>query len=114
MEIRYRIAAKEDLTEICDLFNSAIDTMIRNKIFQWDEIYPTEQDFREDIAKEQLYVGVAEVQLVGWGIHTIRLDAFSENPYALRLYEHMGYVKVGTADWRKGMFYLMEKHFDSL
>ena len=165
MEIQYRIAATEDLTEICDLFNNAIDTMICNKIFQWDEIYPTEQDFREDIAKGQLYVGVAEgriavvyvinqdceeqyangnwkytgepyyvvhrmcvhpafqnqgiarrtlfhieEQLAEWGIHTIRLDAFSENPYALRLYEHMGYAKAGTADWRKGMFYLMEKH----
>lgn len=51
-----------------------------------------------------------EEQLAGWGIHAIRLDAFSENPYALRLYEHMGYDKVGCADWRKGRFYLMEKY----
>lgn len=166
MEIQYRTAATEDLKEICSLFNSAVDNMIRNGIFQWDEIYPTENDFRDDIAKSQLYVGVIEgriavvyvinqdcdeqytngnwkhvgepyyvvhrmcvhpafqnqgiarrtllhieEQLAGWGIHGIRLDAFSENPYALKLYEHMGYARVGYADWRKGRFYLMEKYF---
>ena len=43
------------------------------------------------------------------GIESIRLDAFSQNPYALKLYEKLGYVNVGYADWRKGRFCLMEK-----
>ena len=43
-------------------------------------------------------------------IQAIRLDVFSENPYAIKLYEHMGYSRVGYADWRKGRFYLMEKY----
>lgn len=43
------------------------------------------------------------------GIESIRLDAFTKNPFALRLYDRLGYRKVGTADWRKGRFYLMEK-----
>lgn len=43
------------------------------------------------------------------GIESIRLDAYSLNPYALRLYEGLGYEIVGQAHWRKGMFYLMEK-----
>lgn len=43
-------------------------------------------------------------------IRAIRLDVFSGNPYALCLYTHMGYRKVGYADWRKGRFYLMEKY----
>jgi predicted GNAT family acetyltransferase len=37
------------------------------------------------------------------------LDAFSLNPFALRLYEKIGYVRVGEANWRKGLFYLYEK-----
>lgn len=43
------------------------------------------------------------------GIECIRLDAFTLNPAAVKLYENLGYVKTGFADWRKGKFYLMEK-----
>ena len=43
------------------------------------------------------------------GIESIRLDAFSLNPFALRLYEKICYVRVGEANWRKGLFYLYEK-----
>ena len=42
-------------------------------------------------------------------IETIRLDAFSENIYAIKMYEKLGYVNVGEANWRKGKFYLLEK-----
>lgn len=42
-------------------------------------------------------------------IESIRLDVFTQNPFALRLYEKTGYRKTGTADWRKGKFILMEK-----
>jgi ribosomal protein S18 acetylase RimI-like enzyme len=40
------------------------------------------------------------------GIETIRLDAFTLNPFALKLYEKLGYQKVGYATWRTGKFYL--------
>ena len=43
------------------------------------------------------------------GVSVIRLDAFTENPFALRLYESLGYVGVGYVHWRKGKFRLMEK-----
>jgi len=43
------------------------------------------------------------------GIETIRLDVFTLNPYAVKMYEKIGYIKVGLAHWRKGKFYLMEK-----
>ena len=47
------------------------------------------------------------------GTTAIRLDVFTENPFALRLYGNAGYRKTGSADWRKGKFYLMEKVLDS-
>ena len=50
-----------------------------------------------------------ENQLVDMGYESCRLDAFSENPFALKLYEKNGYERRGHADWRKGRFYLMEK-----
>lgn len=39
----------------------------------------------------------------------IRLDAFSKNPYALRMYENNNYKRVGEVNFRKGLFYLYEK-----
>ena len=43
------------------------------------------------------------------GISSIRLDAFYKNSYSLKMYEKLGYKKVGNAQWRKGLFYLYEK-----
>ncbi|MBR3516683.1 MAG: GNAT family N-acetyltransferase [Lachnospiraceae bacterium] len=56
--------------------------------------------------KVLLYI---EEQIRDMGYRSIRLDTFTENPFAQRLYRHNGYVQVGYADWRKGRFDLMEK-----
>ena len=50
-----------------------------------------------------------ERQVLDRGIHAIRLDAFSQNPAALKLYESRGYEKAGEILYRKGLFYLYEK-----
>lgn len=50
-----------------------------------------------------------EQTLKSKGFESVRLDAFSLNPYALRLYESRGYEKVGEVTFRKGLFYLYEK-----
>ena len=52
---------------------------------------------------------MAEKMLWESGVKSVRLDAFSQNPYSLRLYEKLGYRVAGEALWRKGLFYLMEK-----
>jgi ribosomal protein S18 acetylase RimI-like enzyme len=41
--------------------------------------------------------------------HTIRLDAFSQNPTALSLYQRLGYRLAGKVTFRKGIFYCFEK-----
>lgn len=165
MTLQYRKATINDLEEIYALVSHAIDNLIRHEILQWDEVYPTKEDFRDDISKKQLYVGSTdgqiavvyalnqecdkeyqngrwehpdvpfyivhrlcvnpdfqnkgiarhtllhiETELLKDDIHAIRLDAFCNNPYALKLYDSLHYSKVGYADWRKGRFYLMEKY----
>jgi len=40
---------------------------------------------------------------------SFRLDAFSKNPFSLRLYEKFGFAKVGEVHFSKGLFYLFEK-----
>ena len=43
------------------------------------------------------------------GASSVKLDAFTQNPIALSMYEKLGYKVKGYADWRKGKFVLMEK-----
>lgn len=169
MTLQYRKATLDDLEEIYALVSYAVDDLIRKEILQWDEIYPTKEDFRDDINKNQLYVGLTDNQIAvvyalnqesdkeyqngNWkypdipyyvvhrlcvhpnfqhkgiakhtllhieaellqnDIHAIRLDAFSNNPFSLKLYDSLQYSRVGYADWRKGRFYLMEKYLNVL
>lgn len=164
MELSYRTANIEDLEGIFKIVENAIKQMEFENIHQWDNIYPTINDFRNDIKNNELYIGIinkeiavvyalnkecdeeyknGEWQYIGdnyrvihrlcvsldfqnrgiaqttlkhienelyyLGIKAIRLDVFSENPYALKLYSNNGYRKVGNAHWRKGEFLLMEK-----
>lgn len=55
----------------------------------------------------------AETYLYDRGYAAVRLDAFSENPHALKLYERLGYSRVGEVSFRKGRFYLFEKSLRS-
>lgn len=165
MKIKYQLANQNDLNKIMHLVKNAILTMENNHIHQWDEIYPTAEDFAEDIRRGCSYIGVSEGKIAvvfalnkqceeayqngSWqypdreyfvvhrlcvnphfqhqgvakqtmqfieeklkaeGIEAVRLDAFSNNPSALKLYSHMGYSRVGYAHWRKGRFYLFEKY----
>ena len=162
--MEYRLAREEDIEEIMMLINKAIVEMENNGIRQWDEWYPTREDFLEDIKTKHLYLvhehetlvalyaissecdeayhsvewqgkdkrayilhrfcvspdfqnrGIGktvlshiEEQVQAMGYETIRLDAFTQNPYALNLYHHNGYITRGYAHWRKGCFELMEK-----
>ena len=52
---------------------------------------------------------VAEELLKEKGYKGIRLDAYTQNPYAIKLYENAGYHKVHEVTFRKGQFYLYEK-----
>jgi len=54
-------------------------------------------------------VQLAEQELFRLGYDSVRLDAVSFNPFALKLYDSLGYQKTGEAFYRKGKFYLFEK-----
>jgi len=55
-----------------------------------------------------------EEQIRDMGYKSVRLDTFTENPFAQRLYLHNGYESRGYANWRKGKFDLMEKKLDNV
>lgn len=53
----YRLAKETDIDKICSLIENAIIIMENQKIFQWDSLYPSKEDFLDDIQKQQLFVG---------------------------------------------------------
>ncbi len=164
MELQFRLAKKEDLDGVMDVFSAAIAEMSRAGIEQWDSLYPDKNTLENDIEDNQLFIGMLEDSIVSayvlnqeydeqyangaWkypnssfyvlhrlcvnplfqnqrigtltlahienelgtkGVEAIRLDAYTLNPYAIKLYERFEYGIVGFAQWRKGEFYLMEK-----
>ena len=152
------------LDDIFDVYAAAIDAMENEGILQWDDVYPNKEIIAEDIAKNQMFVGMVDDQIAvcfalceecdpqyqngQWaypdakfnvihrlcvnpkfqhqgiaaqtlnyienlcksnGYEAIRIDCFTKNPYAQRLYDKAGYAVTGYADWRKGRFELREK-----
>ncbi|MDF2675880.1 MAG: sortase-like acyltransferase [Bacillota bacterium] len=79
----------------CDNF-AVIHRLCVNPVNQNQKIGKNTMILIEELLKEK-------------GIKSIRLDAFSLNPYSLRMYDNLGYKKVGETNWRKGLFYLFEK-----
>ncbi|MCM1146083.1 MAG: GNAT family N-acetyltransferase [Clostridium sp.] len=165
MKIQFKRGTIDNLDAVTALADAAIVQMESQGIMQWDEFYPTREDFRADIEAGNLYIGYDEDEaaviyvlsqefdeeyrnghwkdetksfyvlhrlcvnpkyqhqgiagltmahieksLKAQGVEAVRLDVFTQNPYALKLYNKCGYQNVGMAHWRKGDFYLMEKY----
>ncbi|ONI41642.1 hypothetical protein AN639_03210 [Candidatus Epulonipiscium fishelsonii] len=51
-----RLAKIDDIDRIVEIKNLAIAQMGKNNIYQWNELYPTKEDFLCDIKNETLYV----------------------------------------------------------
>ena len=51
MQLIYRHAMSNDLEKISELVRFAVMQMDRQGIKQWDELYPTSEDFERDIEK---------------------------------------------------------------
>ena len=100
MKINYRLADVKDIDEITEIISLAVKEMEKDNIYQWDEVYPTRTDFLDDIEKKYLYVGLIDEKISV--VYTINME------YDVQ-YKN-GYKEVGMANWRKGKFYLMEKH----
>lgn len=160
----FRKGTLDNLDEIFNFVQAAISKMISQQIFQWDELYPLKDDFKQDIENGHLtcgyidskiaciYVinslydeeynhaewkytgskfrilhrivvnpefqnqGIGKITMIHLmeelkkqGIESLRLDVFSQNPYSQKLYKKLGFERTGQAQWRKGLFYLMEK-----
>lgn len=164
MDMIFRLARAEELQGIKELYKEATDDMRSRGVFQWDNIYPSEELLGQDIEKREMYLLVCgeevisavvingeqleEYESIRWkygtekiavihrlcvspahqgkgygsemvlraeevmkamGYTAVRLDAFSQNPSALKLYERLGYERAGEVRFRTGDFFLYEK-----
>ena len=163
--IKIKQADDSDISEVIRIFRACIEAMRLDSVFQWDDIYPNEEQVEEDKKDGSLYVarkggiclgavsfnekqedayqqvewqgnnpvfvvhrlcvhpsfqgqGIAkqlmnygEKMAIGHGYASIRLDAYSGNPRAVRLYESLKYQKVGSVTFprRELPFYCFEK-----
>ena len=46
----------DDISPLMKITRRCIQNLDDNGVYQWDEIYPSEADFREDIADQSLYI----------------------------------------------------------
>lgn len=56
MELIFRKAEMCDAKPVFDFVQNAVNVMIDQKIFQWDEMYPTYEDFELDIKNGEAFV----------------------------------------------------------
>ena len=56
----YSKATKEQIKEVFSVFSAAINNMENQEIHQWDEICPDLPTITEDIAKNQMYIGMID------------------------------------------------------
>lgn len=76
--LHYRKATLDDLNEICLLVAQAIAQMERQGIHQWDELYPTREDFAGDIRSGALYTACKDGEIVGiYTINQVSDEAYS-------------------------------------
>lgn len=60
-----RLATMQDLTRIMAIVQATVREMHAYGNYQWDEVYPTEQDFAADITQGDLFVSEVERQICG-------------------------------------------------
>ena len=66
---------------------------------------------RQGVARKLM--AAAESVARGMGYPVMRLDAFTRNPHALRLYDSLGYRDAGEVRFRKGRFRVFEKRLEA-
>ena len=72
-----RIIQIGDLNRVLTIYKEAIDDMIKNDIFQWDEIYPDEGTITGDINNSTMYGHYNEGELSG----VVVLNQFQDEEY---------------------------------
>jgi ribosomal protein S18 acetylase RimI-like enzyme len=114
-EEMYLLTAEDGDITSCIVINEDQDETYRNGNWKYTEgraavihrlcVLPDTQG--TGLGKRTMQLAEALAKENGYDL--IRLDAFPQNKSALKLYTGLGYTYAGQAQYRKGIFYLMEK-----
>lgn len=69
-----RKALISDIPIILSICNSCAKHMISKGIYQWNELYPNEAAFRNDVERQELYVYLKEDKLIGCIVISTYMD----------------------------------------
>tara|TARA_B100000575_G_C23101192_1_gene635302 strand:+ start:366 stop:920 length:555 start_codon:yes stop_codon:yes gene_type:complete len=89
-----RKAKEKDLKNIMEIVKSCIQNLILKNIFQWNDNYPSLNNFKEDITKDNLYLLIIQDKIViGCFSINYKMDNFYKNinwisPNEKNLYVH--------------------------
>src|SRR5690606_23747657 len=72
-----RLAKISEIPNILNITRACAKSMMDQGIFQWNEHYPSEEAFRKDIGRKELYVLEENDQLIG----TIVLSTLMDEEY---------------------------------
>lgn len=67
-------AKPSEIPEILTLVKACAQFMIANNIFQWNEYYPTQQAFEEDIKRNELYLLKNKDRIIGTVVISTLMD----------------------------------------
>ncbi len=68
------LAKKEEIPVILSITRACAQKMIANNIFQWNEVYPSEEAFTQDIERQELYILKKEETVIGTIVISTLMD----------------------------------------
>ena len=60
--MKIRPANQDDIGPLMEIILRCIKNLVKNGIYQWDDIYPSRKDFQEDVLEQNLYVIIPAVR----------------------------------------------------
>ncbi|MFK5981592.1 MAG: GNAT family N-acetyltransferase [Flavobacteriaceae bacterium] len=69
-----RLAKKEEILQLLSITSACAENMISQKIFQWNNEYPSRAAFEKDLLREELYLLTSEEKIIGCIVLTSLID----------------------------------------
>ena len=90
--MKIRLANDKDIIRVVEITNACANHMINQNIFQWDENYPNQEAFKEDIQSDSLYVIEKKDNILGCLCISTKIDDVYKNVKWLTLNEKNIYL----------------------